>query len=73
MDEFPEVPFLLDRLTLLDRDVALAVQRLERLRARRGVMLLALQAAGLSYGQIAARTGLSRSRVQQLIERARDG
>ena len=39
--------------------------------AERASELTKMHAAGMSYGKIATATGLSRSRVQQLVERAK--
>lgn len=39
--------------------------------ADRASELAKMHATGMSYGKIAAATGLSRSRVQQLVERSK--
>lgn len=38
--------------------------------AERAVELAKMHRSGMSYGKIAAATGLSRSRVQQLVEKS---
>lgn len=41
--------------------------------AERAAELTRMHQGGMSYGKIAEATGLSRSRVQQLVERSRQG
>jgi transcriptional regulator with XRE-family HTH domain len=65
-------PRLPERYRLITAQQELCQQAADAMTAPRAAILAQMSAAGMSYAQIASTVGLSRARVQQLVEMGRD-
>jgi DNA-directed RNA polymerase specialized sigma24 family protein len=69
--DFEPMPDPLERYHRVSSDIELHSAVVKRLAREREACVVILHDAGSSYASIAGTTGLSRARVQQLVERGR--